>query len=114
MFSQNITQLFDSLHRDTADYDYGVSSQQVLNDLSEVERDLQLRRLLWESSEEWGTLVEEWTATQFDQLNVDLVQKNVNKFTQTVYMLEKGKLLENLLTIKYSEEVQLERFHQNS
>ncbi|XP_038073413.1 dynein heavy chain 6, axonemal-like isoform X3 [Patiria miniata] len=74
-----------------SDYsDSGVSAQQVLNDLSEVERDLQLRRLLWESTMEWGRLVDEWTASQFDKLNVDIVQKNVNRFTQTVYMLEKG------------------------
>ncbi|XP_022090728.1 dynein heavy chain 6, axonemal-like isoform X2 [Acanthaster planci] len=74
-----------------SDYsDSGVSAQQVLNDLSEVERDLQLRRLLWESTEEWSRLVDEWTASQFDKLNVDVVQKNVNRFTQTVYMLEKG------------------------
>ena len=74
-----------------SDYaEVGVSAQQVLNDLSEVERDLQLRRLLWESSLDWGRLVEEWTASQFDKLNVDAVQKNVNRFTQTVYMLEKG------------------------
>ena len=74
-----------------------MSSQQVLNDLSEVERDLQLRRLLWESSEEWGTLVDQWTATQFDLLNVDMVQKNVSKFTQTVYMLEKGMKLDDMI-----------------
>ena len=80
----------------------GISAQQVLNDLSEVERDLQLRRLLWESSEEWSRLVDEWTASQFDKLNVDVVQKNVNRFTQTVYMLEKGmvKLIAILLKKK--------------
>ena len=72
------------------DYEYGVGSAQVLNDLSEVERDLQLRCLLWESSEDWGALVQGWTVTQFDKLNVDVVQKNVTKFTQTVFMLEKG------------------------
>ncbi|XP_071789676.1 dynein axonemal heavy chain 6-like isoform X2 [Asterias amurensis] len=78
----------DALMSDYAES--GISAQQVLNDLSEVERDLQLRRLLWESSEEWSRLVDEWTASQFDKLNVDVVQKNVNRFTQTVYMLEKG------------------------
>ncbi|XP_033124826.1 dynein heavy chain 6, axonemal-like [Anneissia japonica] len=71
-------------------HDTSITAQQVLVDLSELERDLQLRSLLWESSSEWESLVEEWTATQFDQLKVDSVQKNVNKFTQTVFMLEKG------------------------
>ena len=74
-----------------SDYaDSSISAQQVLNDLSEVERDLQLRRLLWESTEEWSRLVDEWTGSQFAKLNVDIVQKNVSRFTQTVYMLEKG------------------------
>lgn len=78
--------------------DAGISTKQVLDDLSEIERDLQLRRLLWESSDEWGKLVADWTITQFDELNVDVMQKNVSKFTQTVFMLEKGKLVNWLLS----------------
>jgi len=62
----------------------------VQAELGEIERDLTLRRLLWESSEELTKLVEEWLVTPFDQLNVENLQKNVNRFTQTVYMLEKG------------------------
>ncbi|XP_071833092.1 dynein axonemal heavy chain 6-like isoform X4 [Apostichopus japonicus] len=88
--------------------DAGISTKQVLDDLSEIERDLQLRRLLWESSDEWGKLVADWTITQFDELNVDVMQKNVSKFTQTVFMLEKGlppndvlpKLKEKVLNFK--------------
>ena len=66
------------------------SAQDIQADLSEIERDLTLRGLLWQSLEEWTRLVEEWTATSFDSINVESLQKNVNKFTQTVYMLEKG------------------------
>ena len=66
------------------------SAQDIQTDLSEIERDLTLRGLLWRSLEEWTRLVEEWTATSFDSINVESLQKNVNKFTQTVYMLEKG------------------------
>ena len=73
------------------DREEGVKAQVVQSELGEIERDLTLRRLLWESSEELTKLVEEWTATTFDQLNVESLQKNVNRFTQTVYMLEKGK-----------------------
>lgn len=72
------------------DRDEGVKAHVVQSELGEIERDLTLRRLLWESSEELTKLVEEWTATTFDQLNVESLQKNVNRFTQTVYMLEKG------------------------
>ena len=66
------------------------SAQDIQTDLSEIERDLTLRDLLWRSLEEWTQLVDEWTATSFDSVNVESLQKNVNKFTQTVYMLEKG------------------------
>lgn len=69
------------------------SAQEMQADLSEIERDLTLRRLLWESTEEWDKLSEEWTGTPFDSLNVESLQKNVNRFTQTVFMLEKGEQL---------------------
>ena len=67
------------------------SALEIQADLSEIERDLTLRRLLWESQEEWDKLEKEWTESRFDTLNVDSLQKNVNRFTQTVYMLEKGR-----------------------
>ena len=66
------------------------SAQEIQADLSEIERDLTLRRLLWQSQEEWSKMVEEWTATSFDALPVESLQKNVNRYSQTVFMLEKG------------------------
>ena len=66
------------------------SAQDIQKELSEIERDLTLRKLLWESQEEWDKLEKEWTQTPFDQLVVENLQKSVNRFTQTVYMLEKG------------------------
>lgn len=65
-------------------------TQAIQSELSEIERDLTLRRLLWESQEEWVKLVTEWTASPFDSLPVESLQKNVSRFTQTVYMLQKG------------------------
>lgn len=95
-----------------ADYeDSGINTKQVLDDLSVVERDLHLRRLLWESSDEWGKLLADWTITRFDELNVDIMQKNVSKFTQTVFMLEKGHFIlfegkvKPYLNIKFVTEV---------
>ena len=67
------------------------SAQEIQADLAEVERDLTLRRLLWQSQEEWTKLVDDWTATSFDALPVETLQKNVNRYSQTVFMLEKGK-----------------------
>ena len=67
-----------------------VSAQEIQSELSEIERDLTLRRLLWESQEEWDKLADDWTAHPFESLNVEQVQKTVNRFSQTVFMLEKG------------------------
>ncbi|XP_051780645.1 dynein axonemal heavy chain 6-like [Erpetoichthys calabaricus] len=66
------------------------TAQAVNADLSEIEYELTLRKLLWEMKEEWAVLYSEWKDTPFDQLNVDKLQKDVNRFTQTIYMLEKG------------------------
>ena len=66
------------------------SAQEIQQELSEIERDLTLRKLLWESQEEWEKLDKEWTQTPFDQLLVENLQKSVNRFSQTVFMLEKG------------------------
>ena len=60
-------------------------------DLSEIERDLTLRKLLWESMNEWEFLIDKWKSTQFDALVVDAVQNDVTRFVQTVFLLEKGK-----------------------
>ena len=59
-------------------------------DVAEVERDLSLRRLLWESSDQWTSLVKEWVEQPFHRLNVDDMQKTVSKLMQTIFLLEKG------------------------
>jgi hypothetical protein len=78
------------------------SAQDVQAELSEIERDLTLRRLLWESAEEWDRLEAEWTSSSFDKLNVEILQKNVNRFTQTVYMLEKGECTSGMFVRHFS------------
>lgn len=65
-----------------------------------MEHDIGLRRLLWKSIEEWDLLVKEWLNKQLDDIKVDLIQKDVNRFTQNIYLLEKGKLF-NLFLDKY-------------
>lgn len=67
-----------------------ISAQQVQAELAELERDLSLRRLLWESQDEWTKLLDEWKATPFQTLNIDALQKNVNRFTQSIFMLDRG------------------------
>uniref|UniRef100_UPI00398F3748 dynein axonemal heavy chain 6-like n=1 Tax=Pristiophorus japonicus TaxID=55135 RepID=UPI00398F3748 len=68
----------------------GKSSQALNTLLSETEYDLMLRKLLWESRGEWETLYTSWTDALFNELNVDTIQKDVNRLAQTTYMLEKG------------------------
>ena len=60
------------------------------SEVTEVEKDLTLRCLLWESLQEWQGLVDQWEATPFETLKIDTVQQDVTRFIQTVFLLEKG------------------------
>lgn len=60
------------------------------SDISEVEKDLMLRQLLWQSLKEWNELHTKWNETPFLMLDVNLLQKEVSRFVQTVYLMEKG------------------------
>lgn len=73
--------------------DYGRSGVSILTlqtELNELEHDISLRRLLWKSIEEWDSLVKDWLNKLLDEIKVDIVQKDVNRFTQNIYLLEKG------------------------
>ncbi|KAG8538765.1 hypothetical protein GDO81_022111, partial [Engystomops pustulosus] len=67
-----------------------VTTKTLNAELSEIECDLSLRKLLWEAKEEWGRLSTEWRVTSFENLNVDFIQRDVNRFSHTLFMLEKG------------------------
>lgn len=76
------------------------SAKEIQAALPEVERDLTLRKALWTSTMEWNKLEKQWINTLFDALQVESLQKNVSKFTQTVYMLEKGNpILSTILKV---------------
>ncbi|KAF7254362.1 Dynein heavy chain 6, axonemal [Varanus komodoensis] len=68
-------------------------SQRVNAELSEIESELALRKLLWDSQEESSKLFFRWKHTIFWNLDVDLIQTDVNRFMQIVHILEKGKCL---------------------
>ena len=71
----------------------GHSSPQATSlqsEVTEVEKELTLRCLLWESLQEWQGLVDQWEATPFETLKIDDVQQDVARFIQTVFLLEKG------------------------
>jgi len=63
---------------------------QLQAELNELEHDINLRRLLWKSIEEWDLLIKEWLKKLLDDIVVEIVQKDVNRFTQNIYLLEKG------------------------
>ncbi|XP_066451266.1 dynein axonemal heavy chain 14 isoform X2 [Eleutherodactylus coqui] len=75
-----------------------INTQTLNAELSEIECDLSLRKLLWEAKEEWGRLSTEWRQTSFENLNVDLIQRDVNRFSHTLFMLEKGLPPNDLVT----------------
>lgn len=60
------------------------------SELTEVEKDLTLRCLLWESLREWQGLIDQWEAASFETLKIEDVQQNVARFIQTIFLLEKG------------------------
>ena len=73
------------------------------SEVTEVEKDLTLRCLLWESLQEWQGLVDQWEATPFETLKIDEVQQDVARFIQTVFLLEKGTVkTQMLLAISWS------------
>jgi dynein heavy chain len=78
-------------------YDTAVGLQSVHSELTDIEQDINLRKLLWESQQNWTKLYREWTNTVLDAIDIDLLQKEVNKFTQNIYMLEKALPANNII-----------------
>lgn len=78
-------------------YDTTVSLQTVHSEINDIEQDINLRKLLWESQQKWTKLYREWTNTILEAIDIDLLQKDVNKFTQNIYMLEKALPPNNII-----------------
>ncbi|CAB1335557.1 unnamed protein product [Coregonus sp. 'balchen'] len=77
----------------------GSNAAEVEAELSEVDCALTLRKMLWGMQEEWDKQCGLWRATTFELLNVDDLQNDVSRFTQTIYMLEKGLPENNIVPI---------------
>ncbi len=77
--------------------DVTVSLQTVHAELTDIEQDINLRKLLWESLQNWSILYNKWTNDLLAQINIDDLQKEVNKFTQNIYMLEKALPVNNII-----------------
>lgn len=67
------------------------SALSLQSEIGEVQRDLSLRRMLWESIDEWDRLYVELIKSILESLDVEGLQKTVNRFAQTIFLLDKGK-----------------------
>ncbi|XP_036818628.1 dynein heavy chain 6, axonemal [Oncorhynchus mykiss] len=77
----------------------GSNAAEVEAELSEVDYALTLRKMLWGMQKEWDKQYSRWRTTTFELLNVDDLQNDVSRFTQTIYMLEKGLPENNIVPI---------------
>lgn len=77
----------------------------LLSEVTEVEKDLTLRCLLWESLQEWQGLVDQWEATPFETLKIDEVQQDFARFIQTIFLLEKGTVKTEMLSAIFLDTV---------
>jgi dynein heavy chain len=77
--------------------DVTVGLQAVHAELTDIEQDINLRKLLWESLQNWSILYNKWTNDFLVQINIEDLQKEVNKFTQNIYMLEKALPANNII-----------------
>ncbi|XP_077934784.1 dynein axonemal heavy chain 14 [Halichoerus grypus] len=65
-------------------------TQLVLGEVSDIEYDLTLRKILWEVQEEWKTLFWEWRNSTLRSIDIESVQRNVSKWMHKILVLEKG------------------------
>ena len=76
----------------------------IKTEISELEQNLMLRKLAWQSSDEWDDQYASWLGSPFSTLDVLKMQKDVSKYIQTVHHLEKG-LPSNTLVPHLKEKV---------
>lgn len=92
-FGNTMKQVKKKVIQNEMQTDYNGPGRSILAlqaELNELEHDINLRRLLWKSIEEWDMLIKEWLKKLLDDIVVEILQKDVNRFTQNIYLLEKG------------------------
>ncbi|TRY65354.1 hypothetical protein DNTS_005929 [Danionella cerebrum] len=65
--------------------------------LEELTAKVKLKQLLWDSLEEWENLESSWLQSKFDDLDPELLNKQVMKFAKYVSQLEKGLPANNVV-----------------
>ncbi|KAM5302059.1 dynein axonemal heavy chain 14 [Glossophaga mutica] len=65
-------------------------AQIALSEISDIEYDLTLRKILWDAQEEWGALFQEWRNSTLRNIDTESIQRNVSKWMNIIFILEKG------------------------
>ncbi|KAB1258574.1 Dynein heavy chain 14; axonemal [Camelus dromedarius] len=79
-------------------------TQIVLSEIADIEYDLTLRKILWDAQEDWGTLFREWRNSTLHSIDIESVHRNVSKWMQIIFVLEKG-LPKNDMMFQYENEI---------
>lgn len=66
-------------------------TQMVAAEISDIDYELTLRKILWEAQDEWRALFQEWRASTLRDIDIESVQRNVSKWMSLILVLEKGK-----------------------
>ncbi|XP_053515524.1 dynein axonemal heavy chain 14 [Artibeus jamaicensis] len=72
-------------------------TQVALSEISNIEYDLTLRKILWDAQEEWGTLFQEWRNSTLHSIDTESIQRNVSKWMNVLFVLEKGLPRNNMV-----------------
>ncbi|CAF1159117.1 unnamed protein product, partial [Didymodactylos carnosus] len=75
-------------------------------ELEEVYGELKLKELLWNSLQEWDTMLEEIKGADFNKLDHEQVAQTVNKYGKNVYQLERGLPPNQLVPILKEKKVE--------
>ncbi|XP_060221083.1 dynein axonemal heavy chain 14 [Meriones unguiculatus] len=85
---------YQAYYDDTHSHMYSLNieeiTQIVLAEISDIECDLMLRKLLWEAQEEWGIHFWKWRRCTLENIDVDIVKRNVSNWLHIINILEKG------------------------
>nr|XP_031294136.1 dynein heavy chain 14, axonemal [Camelus dromedarius] len=73
-------------------------TQIVLSEIADIEYDLTLRKILWDAQEDWGTLFREWRNSTLHSIDIESVHRNVSKWMQIIFVLEKGLPKNDMVT----------------
>ncbi|XP_070257562.1 dynein axonemal heavy chain 14 [Myotis yumanensis] len=73
-------------------------TQAVAAEISDIDYELTLRRILWEAQEEWRALFQEWRASTLQDIDIESVQSNVSKWLSLILVLEKDLPQNNMVS----------------